>query len=86
MCIDHIAIWTNDVERLRDFYVRFFKCDASERYDNIRKQFSYCFLSFSDGARIEIMKRSDISEEKDKEKIGLPHFAIEAGSKEQGDA
>jgi len=86
MYIDHIALWTNDLERLKDFYSRFFNCSVSERYDNIKKQFSSYFLSFQDGARIEIMKRTDITEGTDKEKIGLAHFAVVVGTKEQVDS
>ena len=86
MHIDHIAIWTNDLERLKDFYMRFFNCKSSERYDNIKKQFSSYFLSFPDGARIEIMKRADITATADKEKIGLAHFAIVAGTTDQVDS
>jgi lactoylglutathione lyase len=86
MHIDHIAIWTNDLERLRDFYSSCFNCQVSERYDNIKKQFSSYFLSFQEGARIEIMKRSDITENADIERTGLAHFAVEVGTREQVDA
>lgn len=85
MYIHHIAIWTNDLERLKDFYLRFFNCNVSERYDNVNKQFSSYFLSFPNGARIEIMKRSDITEGTDNENIGLAHFAIVVGTKDQVD-
>ena len=86
MHIDHIAIWTNDLERLRDFYVRYFNCRVSERYDNIKKQFSSYFLSFEDGARIEIMKRSDITGLRDGERIGLAHFAVVVGTNDEVDS
>lgn len=85
MHIDHIAIWTNDLERLKDFYSNFFNCRVSERYDNKLKQFSSYFLFFHDGARIEIMKRTDITEGLEKEKIGLAHFAIVVGTKDHVD-
>jgi lactoylglutathione lyase len=86
MHIHHIAIWTNDLERLKIFYSRFFGCRASERYENIQKHFSSYFLTFESGARIEIMQRPDITETSDKERIGLAHFAIEVGTKEQVDS
>jgi len=85
MNIDHIAIWTNDPERLKVFYVRFFGCKASERYDNLKNQFSSYFLSFPSGARIEIMKRNDITETSDREKIGLAHFALCTGTSKDVD-
>ncbi len=85
MHIDHIAIFTNDLDKLKDFYLEFFNCRVSDRYDNTRKQFSSYFLSFKDGARIEIMKRSDIKDTINKEKIGLAHFAISVGTMAQVD-
>ena len=78
--IEHIAIWTNDIERLKDFYIKYFGCSASEKYENPKKQFSSYFLSFERGARLEIMKRDDIVSEPTGEKIGLAHFSITVGS------
>jgi len=86
MKIDHIALWTNNLDRLKDFYLRFFDCKVSDRYDNNEKQFSSYFLSFNDGgARIEIMKRSDITESNNTEGIGFAHFSISVGTKKQVD-
>lgn len=85
MRIDHIALWTNDLDRLKKFYSRYFGCKVSDRYDNLEKQFSSYFLYFDDGARIEIMKRFDINDPADQERIGLAHFAIKAGTIEQVD-
>ena len=78
--IEHIAIWTNDIERLKDFYIKYFGCSVSEKYENPKKQFSSYFLSFERGARLEIMKRDDIVSEPTGEKIGLAHFSIAVGS------
>ena len=81
MHIDHIAIWTLDLERLRDFYARYFNCLASVRYDNFRNHFSSYFLSFPSGARIEIMKRADIHKMPDPDRTGIAHFAIRLNSR-----
>jgi lactoylglutathione lyase len=86
MHIDHIAIWTNDLERLKDFYAGFFNCKVSDRYDNEEKQFSSYFLSFQNGARLEIMKRYDVTVSNDKEVIGLAHFAVRLESSGQVDS
>ena len=83
MHIDHIAIWTNNLEKLRDFYAKYFKCKISDLYNNPKKQFSSYFLSFESGARIEIMTRHDITNIVAAENIGLAHFAIEVGSIER---
>src|SRR5512145_1029671 len=85
MHINHIALWTQDLERLKDFYVRYFHCHSSERYFNAVKQFSSYFLTFENGARLEIMHRPGISEKDNIEKTGIAHFAISVGSKEDVD-
>jgi lactoylglutathione lyase len=55
MRIEHIALWTRDVDRLRAFYERYFGATAGARYENQRKQFQSYFLCFEDGARLELM-------------------------------
>ncbi|HJV18526.1 MAG TPA: VOC family protein [Sediminibacterium sp.] len=83
MKIAHIAIWTNNLERLKQFYSAHFHCSASARYENPQKKFASYFLSFGDGAAIELMQRQDITEAPVKEMTGLAHFAVEVGTKEQ---
>jgi len=84
MKIDHIAIWTRNLDKLKDFYLRFFDCKVSVRYDNIKNSFSSYFLSFTGcDTRIEIMQRPDIGDRDNNERIGLAHFAISVGTKEQ---
>nr|WP_321412813.1 VOC family protein [uncultured Allomuricauda sp.] len=87
MKIEHIAIWTSDLEKMKDFYLRFFELEANEKYYNPKKEFSSYFLSFKKGARIELMHRPDISEFMDNRgtKLGLTHFAVSVGSKEKVD-
>ena len=86
MYLDHIAIWTDDLEKLKEFYSGYFNCTVSARYDNPQKQFSSYFLTFPSGAGIEIMKRSDITESDRRETLGLAHIAICVGSEEDVDA
>jgi lactoylglutathione lyase len=87
MRIEHIAIWVKDLEGMRDFYTRYFKMNCSKKYVNDRKKFSSYFLSFESGARIEIMHRTDITEQQDTsiDMQGLAHFAIAVGNKEKVD-
>ena len=87
MKIEHIAIWTSDLEKMKDFYLRFFELEPNEKYYNPKKKFSSYFLSFKKGARIELMHRPDIAKFIDKKdsKLGLTHFAISVGSKEKVD-
>jgi lactoylglutathione lyase len=55
MTLEHVAIWTNDLERLKNYYVRYFGGVANEKYTNEETQFQSYFLTFKSGARLEIM-------------------------------
>jgi lactoylglutathione lyase len=86
--IDHIAIWTEDLDRSKEFYEHFFGAHAGHKYLNAKKNFESYFLSFASGPRLEIMKMPNIGpRDKDllKEFIGLAHMAISVGSKAQVD-
>lgn len=83
MRIDHIALWTADLERCKQFYVVYFGAVAGENYVNPVKGFTSCFLSFTDGARIEAMsttKLSPVAIEAGAQRMGLTHLAISLGS------
>ena len=46
MKIDHIAIWTDDIETMRDFYLTYFDVTCGNKYVNPIKNFTSYFLSF----------------------------------------
>jgi lactoylglutathione lyase len=84
MKIDHLAIWTYNLEGLRNFYVHYFDASASEIYYNHSKEFRSYFLTFDGDCRIEIMEMPNVSKSKhhpEKNFTGLTHFAIKVGSK-----
>ena len=86
MRIEHIAIWTEDLERLRRFYEKYFNASAGPKYHNPKKSFDSYFLSFEDGPRLEIMSMPGItSRDSDalKQFLGLTHLAVAVGSKER---
>ena len=84
MRIDHIAIWTKDIEVLREFYVNLFGVKGGERYENPSKGYESYFLSFETGARLEIMSRTDIRHKpEDGPHLGYAHFSISLGSEKQ---
>lgn len=87
MKIEHIAIWTNDLEKMKSFYVKFFKMTSNEKYYNPKKEFTSYFLSFENGARIELMHNPGISElfDKSDQKLGFTHIAISVGNKKKVD-
>jgi len=89
MKIEHVAIWVEDLEQCRDFYTRFFGAVAGEKYHNRTKSFQSYFLSFSDGARLEIMQKPGVPSRPDapeKEWKGITHLAFSTGSRERVDA
>lgn len=83
MKIEHLAIWTENIETLRDFYMKYFNVSSTEKYFNSKKNFSSYFLSFGKNkSRIELMHIPDIQNNPDKGNLkGLAHFAISVGSK-----
>ena len=85
MFIDHIAVWTDNLENEKDFFLRYFNCRANEKYINPVKQFSSYFITFDTGARIELMERADIREVRSGDTLGPAHIAINVGSREKVD-
>ena len=86
MEIAHIAIWTNDLERLRDFYCTYFGAISNEKYINHLKQFSSYFLTFENGScSLELMNKPHLNNSESKTLTGLAHFAFSAGSEKQVD-
>jgi lactoylglutathione lyase len=89
MRIEHVALWTTDLERCKQFYASYFGAVAGAGYANPPQGFESCFLSFSDGARIEVMKTrtlSPVTIEPGAQRMGLTHIAISVGSEQLVDA
>ncbi|MBQ8788187.1 MAG: VOC family protein [Oscillospiraceae bacterium] len=82
MFIDHVAIYVNDLESTKDFFVKYFAAVPGEIYRNEKTGFSSYFLGFENGAKLEIMNRPEIKkEEKPILKSGYAHLAFSLGSK-----
>ena len=60
MILEHVAIWTNKLEELKDFYVKYFDGTSNKKYINAIKQFESYFISFKSGARLELMSMPHI--------------------------
>lgn len=89
MKIEHIAIWSRDIEKLKKFYVHYFQAVSGEKYFNAKKNFQSYFLSFDTGCRLEIMQMPGIPDnihDVHAQFIGIIHMAIAVGSKERVDA
>lgn len=83
--IEHIAIWTRQLEVMKDFYVRYFCGEPGEKYISPRGpgvNFESYFLSFGKGARLEIMQMSTIPEGTKQQTIGFSHIAFGLESEE----
>lgn len=61
MQIDHIAIYTNDLEKLRLFYEKYFLATSNKKYHNPKTGLETYFLTFETGARLEIMTRPNLN-------------------------
>lgn len=64
MTLEHVAIWTDQLEVLKDYYVKYFDGLPNEKYINEKKQFNSYFISFKSGARLEIMSMPNIPDNK----------------------
>jgi lactoylglutathione lyase len=90
MRIEHVAIWTKDLESLRGFYETYFQARAGEKYVNRTTQFESYFLTFPSGvARLELMRMPtapDSSADALAQAAGYSHLALAVGSRERVDA
>lgn len=83
MKIEHIALWTNQLERMRAFYETYFNGRANQKYSNPKTGFQSYFMTFESGARLEIMQMAGIpanANEVKQQNLGLIHFAFSVGS------
>ncbi|MGX4686075.1 VOC family protein [Vagococcus sp. JNUCC 83] len=87
MQLEHIALYVNDLEKMKAFYVTYFDATANEKYYNPKTGLETYFLSFETGARVELMTRPDKrDEEKHLYRTGLTHLAFKTNSKEKVDS
>lgn len=86
MKIEHVAIWTKNLEELKSFYTGYFGGVAGVKYTNPLKSFESYFISFDSGARLELMQMPGIPENENDtydQYTGLIHIAISVGSTEK---
>ena len=86
MRIEHIAMYVNDLETARDFFVKYFNAKSNSGYHNEATDFYSHFLSFDGGARLEIMKKPTMEDAvKGIARTGYIHIAFSLGSKDAVD-
>ncbi len=86
MKIDHIAMYVNDLEGARKFFEQYMGAISNNLYHNEKTDFKSYFLTFGDGARLEIMNKQDMDDaSKSLQRTGFIHIAFSVGSKEKVD-
>jgi lactoylglutathione lyase len=89
MTLEHIAIWTDNLEVLKNYYVKYFNGKHNEKYTNEKKQFHSYFISFESGARLEIMTMPGIPDNSNDRVVaqhkGIIHLAFGVNTKQEVD-
>lgn len=87
MKIEHIALYVNDLEKARDFFVKYLDGTSNNGYHNPKTDFRSYFISFEDSARLELMNKPDMADDEKKlNRTGYAHIAFSVGSKEKVDS
>lgn len=86
MRIEHVAMYVKDLEAARDFFVKYLGGKSNDGYHNKKTDFRSYFISFDDGARIEIMNKPGLTDPaKELNRTGYIHIAFSLGSKDKVD-
>ena len=86
MYIEHIAMYVNDLEKTKEFFIKYLGAKSNNIYHNKKTDFKSYFLTFDSGCRLEIMTKPElVDEKKDLKRTGFIHIAFSVGSKEKVD-
>lgn len=86
MNIEHVALYVNDLEAARDFFIMYLGGKSNDGYHNPRTGFSSYFITFDGGARLELMNKPEMEDlEKPLSRTGYAHIAFSVGGKERVD-
>ncbi len=84
MKIEHIAIYVNELESARTFFVKYLNAVSNEGYHNKATGFRSYFLSFGGETRLELMNKPIMTDDKKAlNRTGFIHIAFSVGSKER---
>lgn len=86
MLIEHVAMYVNDLEGARGFFIKYLGGRANDGYHNTTSGFRSYFISFDGGPRLEIMTKPELKDQdKPLNRTGYAHIAFSTGSKEKVD-
>ncbi len=86
MKIEHVAIYVNDLDAAKDFFIRYLGGTSNDGYHNPRTGFRSYFITFDGGARLELMNKPGLDDqEKSLNRTGYAHVAFSVGSKKRVD-
>ncbi len=86
MKIEHVALYVKNLEEAKRFFVKYFDAKPGMGYYNPKTGFRSYFLSFENGAPLEIMNKPDVTEGKNGvARMGYSHVAFSVGSAEKVD-
>lgn len=81
--VDHIAIYVRDLELMRKFYTKWFGAVPNDGYYNPKTGLRTYFLTFGDGARLELMNRPSLADNAlSIEHFGYTHLALKVNGAE----
>lgn len=81
MKIEHAALYVNDLERAKNFFVNYFHATVHDSYCNKVTGFCSYFLTFDGSTRLEIMYHPQMVDcEKQLRRTGFAHIAFSVGS------
>ena len=84
--IEHVALYVNDLEEAREIFTKYLGAKSNDGYHNSKTGFRSCFLSFDDGARLEIMSKPEMTNLPiHLSCTGYAHIAFSVGSRENVD-
>ena len=86
MRLEHVALYVEDLEAMKAFYVCHFGATANNKYHNQHTGLQTYFLTFDGGARLEIMQRPGTFPRASGEHVlGYTHLAFKLDSVERVD-
>lgn len=83
MGIAHTAIYVNDLEAQKDFFVRYFDGQTDEKYVNTRRGTAAYMIRFPDGSRLELIRKAGIAEICPQRYLGFVHIAFRVGDEQK---